>query len=355
MPVATLLADSPPAPQDGRTEAEASVSPSPAPSAGAAQASAASACPKCTAQLDHGQDWCLQFGSGAPGSVASGGWRPLAAIVAATTLLVLAAAAAGYTALGRAPRHPALVTATVAQVTPAPASPATTPAPAAGTPAPVAPLAGIAKPPTIPLKAATPAPVATTPASITPATKAAGPSSSAGTKTSSTATTGGAGSEPQQEAILLDTNAATTYNPYSYPASEFGDPSMAIDGDTSTGWTAKVNPATAPAMAEGLLIDLKTPQKLSAVAILTTTPGMTVQIYGANGQSVPASITAPAWVPLSHLLTLKKRQARIGLREQTKAYRYVTLWVSKAPAASVGTPQAPGRVTVNEFELFPAG
>ena len=65
---------------------------------------------------------------------------------------------------------------------------------------------------------------------------------------------------------MLDTNAASTYNPYNYPASGFGDPSLAIDGDTSTAWTAQVNPATAPKMAEGLLIDLKAKQKISAIA-----------------------------------------------------------------------------------------
>ena len=49
--------------------------------------------------------------------------------------------------------------------------------------------------------------------------------------------------EPQANALLLDTNAASTYNPYAYPASDFGDPSLAIDGDVTTGWTAQVDPA----------------------------------------------------------------------------------------------------------------
>ena len=68
-------------------------------------------------------------------------------------------------------------------------------------------------------------------------------------------------------ALLLDTNAASTYNPYNYTAANFGDPSLAIDGDTSTGWTALVEPAVAPKMAEGLLIDLNTPRKLVGVAL----------------------------------------------------------------------------------------
>jgi hypothetical protein len=43
---------------------------------------------------------------------------------------------------------------------------------------------------------------------------------------------------------------------------------------------------------------------------------------------------------------------RIKLKT-TKVPRFVALWVSKAPASSVGTAQSPGRVSVNELELFP--
>ena len=35
-----------------------------------------------------------------------------------------------------------------------------------------------------------------------------------------------------------------------------------------------------------------------------------------------------------------------------KPYRFIVLWISQAPASAVGTPQAPGRVSVNELELF---
>ncbi len=300
-----------------------------------------------------GQDWCLQCGSGAPGSVSSGSWRPAAAIAAATLLLVLAAAGAGYAALSHNRPKAVVVTRTVAQATPPAATPGATSAPTTGVAPPTTTVPGaIVKPPKIPLKAVTPAPAVTAPATVpTTTTKAAEGTTGAGTQTTSTT---GAGGEPKQEAIVLDTDAATTYNPYSYPASTFGDPSLAIDGDTSTGWTAQVNPASAPAMAEGVVLDLDTPQKLSAVKLVTTTPGMTVQVYGANGKTLPASITAPAWVPLSRSIVIKKRQARIGLRNQKKAYRFLVLWISKAPASPVGTPQAPARVTVNELEVFPA-
>jgi hypothetical protein len=110
----------------------------------------------------------------------------------------------------------------------------------------------------------------------------------------------------------------------------------------------------APRMAEGLLIDLKTPQKLSALALTTATPGMAIQIYGALGHAAPPSITDPAWIRLSGLLVAKKGVTRIALSNPKRAFRFVTLWISKAPASAIGTPEAPGHVSVNELELFPA-
>jgi hypothetical protein len=154
--------------------------------------------------------------------------------------------------------------------------------------------------------------------------------------------------------MLLDTNAASTYNPYAYPAGDFGDPSLTIDGDTSTAWTAQVDPAVAPKMAEGVLIDLKTARKLSALGLTTSSPGMMIQVYGANGATPPTSITAPAWVKLSPNVVEKSKHVRLKLHAPNKAFRFVTLWISRAPAASVGTPQAPGHVSVNELELFAA-
>jgi len=110
----------------------------------------------------------------------------------------------------------------------------------------------------------------------------------------------------------------------------------------------------APKMAEGLVVDLKTARRLSALALITSTPGMTVQAYGANGHTLPASITDPTWVPLSSAQAVKKRKVRIKLQDPVKAFRFVTLWISRAPAASIGTAQAPGYVSLNEIELFSA-
>jgi hypothetical protein len=290
------------------------------------------------------QDWCLQCGAGAPGSIGSPGWRSAATILIATALLALGAAAAGYAALSKKSHQAATVTRTVAQVPP-PTATTTTPTPITpGTPTTIKPLlpsTTAVKPPKIPL-------------SVTPIPTVPTTSGSTGTTTPTTST-GGSGAAAEPAAILLDTNAASTYNPYSYPASDFGDPSLTIDGDTSTGWTALLEPATAPKMAEGVLIDLKSRKKLASIKLATSSPGMTVQLYGANGKTAPASITDPAWVPLSHSQVVAKKHIRIKLRNSKKAFTFVTLWISQAPAAAVGTPEAPGHVSLNELELFAAG
>jgi hypothetical protein len=352
--VAALIVDPPPAASPEQHPAEGSAGapgPAAAVSAPVAAAAAVHSCSQCGAPMAVGQDWCLQCGAGARGSIGTPSWRSAAAILGATAVLVLGAAGAGYAALSKR-THASTVTASVARTTtsaavapPATTPPASTPVPGTlGTPTtinPSVPLTPV-KPPKIPLTATTPKTTATTP-SATPTTP-------------TPAGTGGASpsDETKPAAIVLDTNAASTYNPYSYPASIFGDPSLTIDGDSSTGWTAQVNPATAPSMAVGVLLSLHAKQKVASLELITSTPGMSVQIYGATGQTVPASITDPGWTPLSGYQVVKKRHVRMHLRDAKKAFTFVTLWISKAPADAVGTAEAPGRVSINEIELFPS-
>jgi hypothetical protein len=357
----TLLVDSRPAVANGQAPSNGSVEgpEGPAPQTGQ-PAQAVARCSKCAAPMAPEQEWCTQCGAGAHGSLGTSSWRPTTAILATTLVLVLAAAGAAYAALSKGAGKGGAATTTVARVTPATTSTPSIPGGAVATPPPAVPSTpaaksslplGSVKPPKIPLTAVVPKTTAKTTA----------PSGGSGTSTPTTTTppgstaTGGADSEESTPtAILLDTDAASTYNPYSYPASGFGDPSLAIDGDTTTAWTAKVDPATAPRMAQGLLIDLKDKQRLSAVTLITSTPGMTVQVYGANGHTAPTSITDPAWVALSRAITSKKKHIHIALRDAGKTFTFVTLWISKAPQASIGTPEAPGHVSVNELELFPA-
>lgn len=302
--------------------------------------------------MEAGQDWCLQCGTAAPGSLGSRtpSWRWSALILGATALLVLGAAGAAYAALTKTKvRHVLLVqvpaSATSASTTPPPATTPTTPA-ATPTPKPAVPTTAV-KPPKIPLTASTPKSTATP--SPTPAPATTTPKSTTPKKTAAT--------NPVAQlppALLLDTNAVATYNPEGYPVETFGDPSLAADGDSSTSWTAQVNPAIAPKMAVGLLVDLNTAEKLSALELITSTPGMTVQVFGSSASTAPTAITDPGWTALSPLALQKEKHTLIKLRDSTKAFRVVAMWITGAPPGSIGTPTAPGRVSVNEVELFPA-
>jgi len=308
--------------------------------------------------MEVAQEWCLQCGTPAPGSLSThaASWRSSAIVLGVTAILAVGAATAAYAALTKkgAPRQVtvAQVPAATTPVTPTTVAPSTTPAPpsTATTPKPALPTTTV-KPPKIPLVASTPKSTTTTPKTIPTTTtpKATTPKKTATTPTTTSPTE----QPPATTAILLDTNAVTTYNPENYPPDTFGDPSLATDGDSSTAWSARVDPTIAPRMAVGLLIDLNTAQKLSSLELITSTPGMTVEVFGANGSTAPISITDPAWTHLSPYQVEKKRHMLIKLGDSTKAFRFVTLWISGAPPASIGTPTAPGRVSVNEVELFP--
>ncbi len=330
------------------------------------------ACAKCGSPMQAGQDWCLQCGAMLPGSLSRGpGWRTGVAILGVTTLLVVGASVAAYAALNTTSK-PKVAAVAVKRVTttPLPITPttpgATTPS---ATPVPGTPTTVKATPPKIPLQ--TPTPKSTTEANaeannalFPPGTKTTKPAKTTPTKTTSESTKSAsegsskAGSETKTSAgeeapspILLDTNSASIYNPYSYPASLFGDPSLAIDGEEKTAWTAQVQAADAPKMAEGLMLDLKSPQKLGSVAVKTTTTGITVEVYGANGSAPPASISDPAWTRLVGLKILKKKSTTLALKANTKGYRFITLWLAKALPTSTAT--SPGTVAIDEFELFP--
>jgi hypothetical protein len=363
--VSSALAEPPVAPTQQQPGAGAPAPAGAGPLSPPAQAAPPRSCAKCGAALRDGQDWCLQCGTGVPDSLRTRTptWRSAAVIFTALALLIAGAGGAAYAALSKDHRASSASTKTLAQVPPAATVPSATPAPlpAPSTSIPATPTIGVpttikpSTPPKIPLSAATPTPPPV------PSTSGAGgstPTAPSDTKTTSPSTPVG---EAHPQALLLDTNAASTYNPYNYAAGNFGDPNLAIDGDRSTGWTALVEPSVAPKMAEGLVIDLNTPRKLSALGLTTTTPGMTVQVYGAGGQAPPNSITAPAWVALTPEIVAKKKHAQIKLGGSSaavqaaakKPYRFVVLWISQAPASAVGTPEAPGRVSVNELELFP--
>jgi hypothetical protein len=145
--------------------------------------------------------------------------------------------------------------------------------------------------------------------------------------------------------LVLDANAASTYNPYNYPAQSFGDPARAIDGDNATAWTYTLDPTSAGKTAVGLVLDLKAPQKLRSVAVWTPSAGMTLELYGASG-TLPLSIADPNWTHLATRRTLKAHE-RVPLKTQGRSFRYLLLWITHAPAG-----RATGTVGLSELSVF---
>lgn len=318
-------------------------------------------CPHCGAPLSPGQEWCTSCGAVTAGALGASRGRSTGALAAGVALLAIGAAAAAIAASKQhSPARSTVVK--VAQLPPSATTPSATPAkstvPSTNSGHPKLPLPiQKSKLPKIPLTAITPSKSSPPASSKNSAGEDNGGSAPSSGKSSSGAEgthSGGSESSSEPAAILLDTDAASTYNPYGLPASDFGDPSLTIDGDTQTAWTAQVEPARAPAMAEGVLLSLGQATKVSALVLDTSTPGMTVQVWATAEHKPPESILDKGWVPLSGPRVVKKRSTRIKLHAQKKGALYVLLWISKAPADQLGTPQAPGHVAIGELELFPA-
>lgn len=316
--MSTALADPPAPPAAPSSPGEAAAAPAPG-------APPELHCPNCQAALAPGQDWCLECGYGSPGGLAPrSGWRPAAAIIGATTVLALGAVGASYAALNTKTRH---------VVTHPPAAAAVAP-PGAPVPAPVA-------PPQIPIHAATPPraaggaakPATPAPAAPAPATPAPAPATSAPSTSPAAPTTTGSTAPPAPPAneIPLDTNAASTYNPSSLPTDHFGDPSLAIDQDPTTAWTAQADPAAAPALGAGVLLDLKSRERVSALKLVTATPRMTVEVLGSSASTAPATPSDPAWSTLARPRAVRGKQ-RIQFGHAGGRLRYVLVYVTRVPA-----------------------
>jgi hypothetical protein len=328
------------------------------------------ACKNCGATMVEGQEWCLQCGAGAPGTLASErDWRPLALIGAVGAILLAGAGTAAYAALNQTPVKPPPHVLIAQVVPPAATPPSTLSTPTATpTPTPATPSGksgstlglppSTIHPPKLPAAVPTPSTGVlspthrTTPLPLpTHTTTPSTPTSTTPANTTTGSTTTPAASTPNP--ILLDTDAASTYNPSGYPASYFGDPSLAIDGEPTTSWTAQVEPKVAPRMAAGLALDFKTPTQLGSLEVITSTPGMTVEVFGANGTALPATITDAAWTRLSPPHLVKKKNGIVKLHAGGKGFRFLVLWLIKAPAASVGTPEAPGHISIGELVPYP--
>lgn len=282
------------------------------------------ACEACGAEMQRGQDWCLECGTAAPGRLgARPGWRAAFTVVGLTTMLLLCAVVAGYAALTsdaeRSASRPAAGSANpITAQTPgavAPTTPGAIPvAPGAtgpGTAAPpvappmAPPAAGANTKPIIPVQP--PPPTTNTPVAPTPppaaATNKPGATGSTGSTAGSTGSTDSTGSTatttPGSELIALRKDAARTYNQPARAGAEFGPAAYAIDGKPNTVWDVVV-PADGQPIGAGLVIDLGRPYALSSLRLATTTPGFTLEIYGAkSAKQLPADVIDKRWIHLT--------------------------------------------------------
>jgi hypothetical protein len=298
-----------------------------APSAGAAPT-----CTNCATPLAVGQDWCLECGTAVPGRFGRGpGLQSSLGVVGVTLLLVIGGVAAAYSALSSDSKQAAQTTAGIpaqAPLTPdVPASAAQVPGAPGTTAVPGAPTATVPVAPKLPGATPTPAPTPTAPVTVAPTTTKA-PTKAATPKTPTTPVTGVPAAKSAK--LLLDTDAASTYNPYSLDPAGFGDPAKAIDGDPQTTWTYQLDPSTAGKTLVGLAINLKSGQKVRTMTVATSSPGMTVEFYGAKAAQ-PVSITDPAWLHLANRRHIKA-STTVALDTGGKSLDYLLVWITGAPA-----------------------
>jgi hypothetical protein len=300
------------------------------------------ACAKCGAPMQEDQDWCLNCGTAAAGSMGDRpGWRAAGIVIALALLLVLGAVGAGYAALSSdssptqtASTPPAATPPAAAQVAP----PATTQAPTTSTPTTSTPTT-TSKPSTLP-KVHSPKPSTTqgspvtpvhTPTTSTPAT----PTPTTSTPTTSTPTTSTpttttpAGPQP----IEIKSDAGSMYDPYKR-AKDSGKTERALDGDASTSWY--VDPLNVQEIGVGYDVDLGKLQGIREIQLQTPTPGFKIEIYATDEATPPPNILDTRW---SHIKDVTKvgvkddGQDKIVLGAGTTKYRNLLLWFTAPPTA----------------------
>jgi hypothetical protein len=285
-------------------------------------------CPSCAAPAQTPQRWCLECGAELPQPRRSG-LRPTVGIATTLAVLVGAASAGGYTLL-RHDRQPPPAATTVAQAPPAATVPSTLP------PATQEPPSGYPS---------TPLPLPSTP-QTSPTTPLTHTSSVPYSKQTTTHDSGGAGSTtPKPQLALANVAlgaAAVAYAPYAADTVDLGDASLIVDGTTRTGWRtpAFADPTARPQL--GVYVDLASAVKVRKLVLETSTPGMSVEVYGAV-KGPPSSITDSGWDHLATRDGLASKKTAIAL--PNRAFRYILVWI-------VGLPPGAHTAAISELSLL---
>jgi hypothetical protein len=292
--------------------------------------------------MEADQDWCLNCGTAAAGSLGERpGWRAASTVIALALLLVLGAVGAGYAALTGDAQKPAPPAAaapqTQAQVTPPPATtpPAATTTPPAATTAPATtpktlpkvktPTTGAAQgSPVTPTPTPTPTPTTSTPSTSTPSAAATGTTTPT---TGTTTTPADTGPKP----IEVNGDAGTIYDPYGRVQAS-GETTRALDGDTTTSWY--VDPKDPQEVAVGYAVDLGKLQGVREIELQTPTAGFRVEVYATDETKLPPDILDTRWSHIKDVSNVGAKddgKQRIVLGAGTTKYRNVLLWFTQPP------------------------
>jgi hypothetical protein len=294
-------------------------------------------CTSCGSPMEPDQDWCLNCGTAASGSLGERpGWRAASTVIALTLALVLGAIAASYAAItsddGKKPAAPAPAAAAVAQQAPA-TPPATTP-PAASTPTTSTPTQSTPTTPSKLPKVTTPkstgnGAVPITPTTPTPTTSTPSPTNTGTTTSPSTTTTQPEPTGPQP--IQLAGDAGKAYDPYGKSKAS-GEAERAIDDDPATSWYVDLkDPAQ---LGLGYAIDLGKLQGIREIDLETPTPGFRIEVYATDETELPPDILDTRWSHITNVSDVGTKddgKQKIVLGAGTTKYRNLLLWFTEPP------------------------
>jgi hypothetical protein len=294
-------------------------------------------CASCGSPMEPDQDWCLNCGTAASGSLGQRpGWRAASTVIALTLVLVLGAIAASYAAItsddGKKPAAPAPAAAAVAQQAPA-TPPATTP-PAASTPTTSTPTQSTPTTASKLPKVTTPKSTGTgavpiTPTTPTPTTSTPTPTNTNTTTSPSTTTTQPEPTGPQP--IQLAGDAGKAYDPYGKSKAS-GEAERAIDDDPATSWYVDLkDPAQ---LGLGYAIALGKLQGIREIDLETPTPGFRIEVYATDETELPPDILDTRWSHITNVSDVGTKddgKQKIVLGAGTTKYRNLLLWFTEPP------------------------
>jgi hypothetical protein len=311
-------------------------------------------CPKCSAPLEEGQDWCLNCGEAQSGGrrVALPGKRATATVLALTTVLVGGAVAASYAALqdGSEPTPPTQVAqapAGASQVTPAPTpapdAGAAIPAPSTAVPSDTTPAPSDTGSTTLPDAGSTPDIPAPSSSSGSSTSTGSSTSSSTSTDTSttddstadtrtSTTKTSTTQTETEPVAIDLADGAGSLYDPFKRDTAA-GDAAKAFDGDPNTSFPITVAPGSQQ-IGAGLAVALPKLQGVREIDLKTKTPGFKIEIYATDEEDLPPDVLDTRWAHLKDVTGVGADDdgaETVNLGSGSTKYRHVLLWFTAPP------------------------